>query len=246
MALQLIDNIIAQFDSIKHVQHELFEPRDPTCVCKNNDNILKNRLPPIVIICPGNGCTNIRQSNWYGHLQEQLKERDIKCICENFPDPFKARRKIWLPFIDTLITKAIDGDTSSASERIILVGHSSGAQAALRYAETTPIRAVILVSATYSDLGDKNERQSGYYPQPAIGSNNKEVNAYDFNSMKQNCKIWHQFHSDDDPFIPLYESDKIANGLGLSKTDGTYRVLHGRSHFFESFPELLEAILSLC
>lgn len=184
---------------------------------------------PTVIICPGNGCTNIRRSNWYGHVHDELTRLGIPCICEDFPDPNRARRDKWIPFIRS---KAKETD-------VILVGHSSGAQAALRYTEQYPVVGAILVAATYSDLGDAGERASGYYPQKI--SNGEETNAYDFKAMKENCAIWYQFHSDDDPFIPLYEAEKIRDGLGLTDT---YRMLRGRSHFFEPFPELLEVISS--
>ena len=108
-----------------------------------------------VIICPGNGCVNIRRSNWYGMLYADLVKRGVACVCENFPDPYEAKRGVWLPHIESL---GADGAT-------ILVGHSSGAQAALRYAEAHDLKAVVLVSATYTDLGDDGERASGYYPQ---------------------------------------------------------------------------------
>lgn len=184
-----------------------------------------------VIICPGNGCTNIRRSNWYGAVNEELKSRGISCVCENFPDQNKARREKWIPFIHS---KAEESGGS-----VILVGHSSGAQAALRYAELYPVQAVVLVAATYSDLGDSGERASGYYPQT---TKDGETNSYDFAAMKENCPIWYQFHSDDDPFIPLSEAEQIRDGLGLTDT---YRMLAGRSHFFEPFPELLEVISSM-
>lgn len=188
--------------------------------------------PPTVIICPGNGCSNIRRSNWYGYLHDQLIERNIPCICENFPDPHKARREIWIPHMRSLAERQQDDPSN-----IILVGHSSGAQATLRYCEQYHCRAAILVAATYSDLGDAGERASGYYPQGTS-------NLYEFDKMKENSKIWYQFHSDDDPFIPLYEAEQIRDGLGL--TEANYKMLPGRSHFFEPFPELLEVIEKLC
>ena len=117
------------------------------------------------------------------------------------------------------------------------MGHSSGAQAALRYAELYPVHGIVLVSATYSDLGDSSERASGYYPQ---GTNN----LYLFDEMRKNCKFWKQFHSDNDPFIPMHEAERIRDGLGL--TLDSYLMLPGRSHYFDYSPELLDAVLSLC
>lgn len=200
---------------------------------------------PKVIICPGNGCTNIRQSNWYGTLHARLLDQSIPCVCENFPDPYRARRDKWIPHIRSLVEQySKDADTSN----VVLVGHSSGAQAALRYAEMYPTRGIVLVSATYSDLGDAGERASGYYPQ---GSGDDELNRYKFEDMKRNCKRWIQLHSDDDPFIPLYEAERIRDGLTMIDDDASdysfeYRMLPGRSHFFEFDSDILEAVLSLC
>jgi len=183
------------------------------------------------MIIPGNGCTSIQQSNWYGWLHRECATRNIPSICENFPDPYEAKREIWLPFIDSQLKQ-------NPIDSMILVGHSSGAQAALRYTEDHPVKATILVSATYSDLGDANERLSNYYPH-IDGSNQ-----YDFESMRKNCKTFHQFHSDDDPFIPVQEAIRIKDGLQLSESN--FHLLPRRSHFFEPpFPELLDLVLQL-
>mmetsp|Transcript_25093 Transcript_25093/g.28920 ORF Transcript_25093/g.28920 Transcript_25093/m.28920 type:complete len:275 (+) Transcript_25093:2-826(+) len=196
---------------------------------------------PTIIICPGNGCTNIKRSNWYGHLQEELERKGIPCVCENFPDPNKARREKWIPFIHSLAERCESGE-----KNVILVGHSSGAQATLRYAEQYSIKAAVLVSATYSDLGDRNERESGYYPQKiSTDGGDKEVNMYNFEAMKGNCPLWYQFHSNNDPFIPLNEAERIRDGLGLKEIDGHYCMLPGRSHFFEPFSELTDLLEAL-
>ena len=213
---------------------------------------------PVVIICPGNGCTNIRTSNWYGRLYRELTDHNknnsentnVRCVCENFPDPLHARRDRWVPHIRSLAERHSPGgeeeEEDSDNSNVVLVGHSSGAQAALRYAELYPLKACVLVSATYSDLGDAHERASGYYPQPVPGSGGtEETNPYDFAKMRANCPAWHQFHSDDDPFIPVYEAEKIRDGLGLSGDGGTFHLLPGRSHFFEFQPELLDTVLSV-
>ena len=183
-----------------------------------------------VIIAPGNGCTNIRRSNWYGWLASELEKLSVTVVCENFPDPINARREIWIPHIKSLC----DG----AEEETILVGHSSGAQAAMRFAEENRLLAVVLVSATFSDLGDANERASNYYPTP------DGQNAYKFTKMRENVAIWHQFHSDNDPFIPISEAKQIREGLCLD--DSAFHYLPKRSHFFDPpFHELLDLVLSM-
>lgn len=184
-----------------------------------------------VVIVPGNGCTNIMSSNWYGWLTNELRNKPIDTIntvvCRNMPDPFGAKRSIWIPFMKNEL---------EIDERTIAIGHSSGAEALLRYAETDKVGAIVLVSACWSDLGDKGERESGYYPA-ANGDN-----AWKFDQMKLNCDRWFQFHSDNDPFIPIDEAELVRTGLGLEE-NSEFFLLPGRSHFFDyPFPELLDLV----
>jgi predicted alpha/beta hydrolase family esterase len=180
-----------------------------------------------VVVLPGNGCTQILQANWYGWLQRALTAEGIQCIAETMPDPRQARRNIWIPYIQ---------DDLKADEQTVLVGHSSGAQAALRYAEQHRVAGVILVAATFTDLGDAGERASGYYPL-----NDETENMYDFSAMRRNCPRWHQLHSDNDCFIPLTDALRIRDGLQLS--DAEFSLLPGRSHFFDyPFPEVVALV----
>lgn len=184
-----------------------------------------------VIILPGNGVTNIMNSNYYGWLYNTLRDQyNINCIATVMPDPYEAKRDIWIPYIK---------NTLQADEDSILIGHSSGAQAALRYTELYPVKGVILVAATYSDLNIEHERLSGYYPL-----NNETENLYDFKAMKRNCPQWYQFHSTDDCFIPMHEANRIATELDL-KIPSEYKIFSDRNHFFQPpFPELIEVIRS--
>jgi uncharacterized protein len=180
-----------------------------------------------VVIVPGNGCSNILKSNWYGWLHGVLNSQNIECIAQDMPDPNKARRSIWIPFMR---------DELNVDEHTILVGHSSGAQAAMRFSEQYKVAGVVLVAATFSDLGDAGERASGYYPLSG-----ETENLYDFQSMRKNCPKWVQFHSDDDCFIPVHEAIRIKEGLGLDDTQ--FQLHSGRSHFFDyPFDEVVEAV----
>ncbi len=83
-----------------------------------------------IIIVPGNGCTDVRRANWYFWVQTQLakliaqKGWEINVVLEEMPDPYVARRSIWLPFIK---------DKLGCNEHTLLIGHSSGAEAIMRY-----------------------------------------------------------------------------------------------------------------
>ena len=78
-----------------------------------------------VIFIPGNGGGTVRD-NWFPYLKNELEKLGIEVIARDFPDPIAARENIWLPFLENEL---------KADENTILIGHSSGAVAAMRYAE---------------------------------------------------------------------------------------------------------------
>uniref|UniRef100_A0A673YV13 Retinoblastoma binding protein 9 n=1 Tax=Salmo trutta TaxID=8032 RepID=A0A673YV13_SALTR len=95
-----------------------------------------------VIIVSGNGAGDVEQC--------------LYCI---FIFLVTAREQIWLPFIQEKL---------KCDEETVIIGHSSGAAAAMRYAETHKVFGLILVGAYTSDLGDENERERvvRYFSRP--------------------------------------------------------------------------------
>ena len=59
------------------------------------------------------------------------------------PDPITARRSIWLPFMK---------EELGVDDQTIIIGHSSGACAAVRFAETNKVAGIILVGAGLAPL----------------------------------------------------------------------------------------------
>ncbi|CAK8987574.1 unnamed protein product [Durusdinium trenchii] len=163
------------------------------------------------IIVPGNGCTNAKKSNWYGRAQEELTKTGLfkEVIVENMPDPHVARESVWLPFLQKL----------GADEDAVLIGHSSGAEATMRLLEKQKLRGAVLVSACHTDLGDENERASGYYDRP-----------WEWTAIAENAGFILQWHSTDDPFIPISEARHVAESLG-EKCE--YIEHEKSSHFFK-------------
>lgn len=175
-----------------------------------------------LVIVPGNGAGNMEHCNWYGWLKKRINEMsDMSCVLKNMPDPVTARESIWLPFMEKDL---------KCAEDTVIIGHSSGAAAAMRYAETHTVFGLILVGAYTSDLGDENERESGYFSRP-----------WEWEKIRSNVKYILQFGSTDDPFLPWEEQQEVADGL---KTD-----LHkytDRGHFQNTtFPELINALEQL-
>ena len=134
-----------------------------------------------------------------------------------FPDSVLARSKYWLPFIKEL----------GADENTILIGYSSGAEAAMRFTEDNKVLGTVLVAACYTDLGIEGERISGYYDYP-----------WKWEKIKSNQKWIIQFGSKDDPFIPIEEARFVRDRL-----TSEYYEFENKGHFqYSDFPELIEVI----
>jgi len=191
-----------------------------------------------VIILPGNGCADVHSANWYAELKNELWAKfggSVECVLKDMPDPHMAKESEWIPFIKNVM---------KVDEETVVVGHSSGAVCCMRLMETTKIGAAVLVSTCYTDLGNENERASGYFSRE-----------WDWGAMRRNCPQIHQFHSDDDHLIPVKEARFVARSLKggggeefTSLTAGvdegfTYQELAGHGHFFSMFPEVLDVVV---
>ena len=161
-------------------------------------------MKPKIIFIPGNGGGSPKDS-WFPYLKNNLEKIGCKVVAEEFPDRILAREKYWLPFIEKL----------AADENTILVGHSSGAVAAMRFTEKNKILGSVLVGACYTDLGIEDEKKSGYYDRP-----------WNWEKIKSNQKWIVQFASVDDPFIPIQESRYINKHLGTE-----YYEYNNEGHF---------------
>lgn len=171
------------------------------------------------ILIHGNG-SGFAMENWFPYVKEKLEKFGVKVIAENFPDSVLARAKYWLPFIKKL----------GADENTILIGHSSGAVAAMRFAEKSRILGSVLVSACYTDLEDEMERKSGYYNKP-----------WSWEKIKNNQKWIVQFASKDDPWIPIREARFIHRKLSTEYYEYEHEGHFGADKYYPKFPKLVEA-----
>ena len=169
------------------------------------------------IIVPGNGDGRPNE-RWRPYVAYELSKLGIGVINLRFPDPEIARKQYWLPFLADL----------GADDNTILIGHSSGAAAALRYAENHQLLGSVLIGAAYTDLNDETEKASGYF-----------VDEWQWQAIRNNQEWVIQFASIDDPHIPIEEMRHIAEHVGAR-----YHEFSDRGHFSEGeeFPELIEVI----
>lgn len=170
-----------------------------------------------VIFIPGNGGGG-PNDNWFPYLKDKLEELKIEVIASEFPDNQLARESYWVPFLKNNL---------KADEKSILVGYSSGAIAALRFAETNKIFGSVIVCGYHTDLGLITEKQSGYFDRPL-----------DWEAIRRNQKWVIQFASPSDPWIPIAEARFLQEKLNTE-----YHELPDRGHYGSlEFPELFEEL----
>lgn len=164
-------------------------------------------------------------SNWFQWLKEQLKGRDFEVWLPQLPDSSRPDMKKYLDFI---LNQGIKFD-----EKTILIGHSSGAVAALGILSKleTPIKAAYLISAFRNSLSW--DALDGLFTE--------EV---DYMKAGKNAKKIVFFHSDNDPYCPLEHAEYLSK-----QTGGQLVIIKGQGHFntenspkYAKFPKLLELI----
>lgn len=173
-----------------------------------------------VIIIHGNSGSK-PTDNWIPNVKEELEKAGITVLAPEFPDNDLARASIWIPYLHML----------KADENTILVGHSSGAIASMRFAEKNQVLGTILIGSYYTTLGYEKEKLSGYFDDP-----------WDWNAIKNNQQWIIQFASTDDPWIPIQEPRYVRD-----KLSSEYHEFNDQGHFGgdynkQTFPELVEAI----
>ena len=196
----------------------------PSPFLSSSSSLPNNKMPVTrVIILPGNGAGDVRAPgcNWYAWMERTLKKEfgdEVHVALENMPDPVTARRELWLPFTR---------EKMGADEHTVVLGHSSGAVAAVRLAEETKLYGIILVGVCHTDLGDANERASNYYPLPD-GSNQ-----WRWEQAVANTNFVSIFASADDPFLPYSEQEHVRDQL--CKKEGSkffgFPAEEGRGHW---------------
>jgi len=172
------------------------------------------------IIIPGNDHTLITD-NWYPYVKGELKKLGLEVIAENMPDPELARQKFWLPFIK---------DKLAGEEDAILIGHSSGAIATLKYLEENKCWLAIVVACYHTHLDNELEKKSGYFDK-----------SWQWDKIKKNTEKIVIFASRDDPLIPIAEPRLIKEKVGAE-----YYEFQDEGHFGlnlkKEFPEIVSTV----
>jgi predicted alpha/beta hydrolase family esterase len=176
-----------------------------------------------VVIIHGNGGGTC-DDHWQPWLENELNNLGVEVVNRTMPDNVAAKSSVWLPFMKNELK--IDDQT-------IIVGHSSGAVAAMRFAESHKIKGSVLVGVCYTDLNDESEKASGYYDKP-----------WQWQNIRSNQDFNVVIASRDDPWISIDEPRYIQDQL-----QGEYHEYPNKGHFMSEhmngrtdFPELLQIL----
>ncbi|GAB5358564.1 hypothetical protein AAMO2058_000469000 [Amorphochlora amoebiformis] len=164
-----------------------------------------------IVIVPHNKFSQGGAGTWYQSVQDSFPAGTVE-LMKGLPNPYETMTKRWeRTWIDAMRSFTPDENT-------ILVGHGSGAEAALRFVEDHPVLGLCLVATP----GDE------YYAGERHGR------LYRWGSVKRNSKFIDLFHSLDDPMGKIEEARNVA-----SKADGQLVILQDRGVFMtDIFPEM--------
>ena len=172
----------------------------------------------------GNG-----EENWFPWLKEQLESIGCVVYIPRFPTPEGQSLDSWMTVFKRF-EKYVDSNT-------IFVGHSIGCAFALDVVEQLKkqIRAAYLIAPFIGDLPD---------PKDELNRINRTFykKKFDWYAIKNNCPEFHAIASDNDPYVPVKDAEKVSKRLGVALT-----IIEGAGHFntkagYTQFPQLLDMI----
>lgn len=166
------------------------------------------------------------EGNWFPWLKSELEKEGIEVTVPALPKPDYPICSEWV--------KTIAEAVGTPDVKIVLIGHSLGVSAILRYLEGLQegqtIKAAYLVAGFAETLGIHEHDQAFFTPP------------LDFKKIKSHCQKFVAFASDNDPYVPIAQAhllrDKLNAELIIVPHAGHFNLDAG----YKEFPLLLEAI----
>ena len=145
----------------------------------------------------------------------ELEKKGYEVIVPSMPDTDYPKIENWVPYLAEIVGEPREGD--------ILIGHSIGCQTILRYLANLPdgqkVDRVILVAGFITLVLDNEE-------DPMIAKHWLET-PINFGKVKTKANKFIVILSDNDPYVPLEENQKIfKDNLGAE-----ILIEHNKGHF---------------
>jgi len=169
------------------------------------------------------------EENWFPWLKEELDKLNIDTIIPKFPNADNPKLNEWLDFFKNY--------EDSINEDSILIGHSLGVSFILNFLEKNnkKIKAAFFTAGFAGKIENEyNEKMKSFIDKD-----------FDFEKIKNSCKKFFIYSSDNDPYVPLEKGKELANNL-----DSELVIVNNAGHFnteagYAKFPLLLEDIKNL-
>ncbi len=150
------------------------------------------------------------QYAWYPWVKKELEARGFEVAVPNFPDTENPRMDAWVSLLKEVI--------GESDEELVLIGHSIGCAAIMRYletlSETQKVGGVIFVAGFNENVGF--DEIQNFFETP--------INLAKIKSKSKNG--FFAIHSDNDPYVDLKYADILKKGLGAQVI-----VKHAAGHF---------------
>ncbi|MCK5282632.1 MAG: serine hydrolase family protein [Nanoarchaeota archaeon] len=165
--------------------------------------------------------------NWFKWLKNELEKIGFAVYLPKFPTPQNQNIENWF--------KVFQKYEQYLDEDSIMIGHSLGPAFILNLLEKIEkkIYTSFFVSGFIGQLNnlDFDEINKSFADK-----------VFDWNKIKESCKRFILFHSDNDPYIPLNKAEELKE-----KLDAELIVVKDAGHFntvsgYDKFEELLEKI----
>ncbi len=166
-------------------------------------------------------------------LGELAREKKIYGCALPMPTPYEPKVSEWVAEINRV--------SFPKEDSVVLVGHSLGATAVLRYLETLPpqisIAGAVLVSGPLENLPgvENSKNMQSFFEQP-----------FEFEKIKASCKKFAVIHGANDNVVPFSHAEKLAKHLNcelISIPEGFH--LSGGAGWYklpEAFTEILKIL----
>lgn len=171
------------------------------------------------------GAYGYPEENWFGWLQEELRQSNIACYIPQLPTPEFQHITIWSKVFDQTCCDLIHSQT-------VFIGHSLGAAFLLHWLQRheVSVAAVVLVGAFIGEVGN---------PDFDTINRNFFTDSFCWHLIKQRSTNFISYWGDNDPYVTRENFDFIAENLGAKKI-----IISNAGHLntaagFSQFPHLL-------
>lgn len=145
------------------------------------------------------------EEHWYREEEKLLKSLGYQVFIPEMPGGKWPKKEEWIKIISEL----------EPDEETVLIGHSLGAPAILRYLECAkiPVKKVLFIAGFAKDLGIEETRN--FVTEP-----------FDWGKIKENTGKIFVLNENNDPWVPIERGREIAEATG-----GEFIEVVGNVHF---------------